>query len=342
MVQHSAHPLDPLKPGNVDELDLSVIGPGSEYEEFNLTEGDFYRVSDFGTYAVYRRTDPPWSDLSISAHVRLCGQEEVATSDRAVPRGLAISNPNMETAGVPTVAGFFTGNTERASFRLELRDGSCKNRVEGSGTECHVICRVLEQDRSTAVDLSWLSAPTWSSGTSCLYPRCDEKAWSNEYPVLGPLDELNIEGVEIYSEGGSGRRLAERWLVRVKFTVEAYNAVQNKVLLQRVGALGLPESTVSSPVDVGFVGSTPLQDGAQPPSPGGTETSSTAAARDQPTEEGTEDGPFDGLKLGRACAASCAASCASTPGFTRILETPTGRIWCRSAAEQLYLDQLEL
>lgn len=42
--------------------------------------------------------------------------------------------------------GFFTGNTERASFRLELRDGSCNNRVAGSGTECHVICRVLEQE----------------------------------------------------------------------------------------------------------------------------------------------------------------------------------------------------
>lgn len=32
-------------------------------------------------------------------------------------------------------------------------------------------------------DLSWLSGSTWSGVSSCLYPRCDEKAWSNEYPV---------------------------------------------------------------------------------------------------------------------------------------------------------------
>ncbi|CAK9036676.1 unnamed protein product [Durusdinium trenchii] len=323
-----------------------------------------------------------------------------------------------------TTEGFFTGNTERVSFRMELRDGSCNFR-----------------------DLSWLTY-----GGTCLYPRCDEQAWSNEYPVhlsfgmlqpgedytlvcfvtdpwgneaqqeftlsiperttpappstqstsqretlrpapvtqpptqprttqsveyytraptvrttaaastsmqppaftttdrtweprtteeptttttttieplatlppwlenyvpagplrtemtlstssredaeelvlpaamnalksalrssleLGPLDKLTIEGTEIYLEGGSGRRLAERWLVRVRFTVEAYNAVQNKALLQRVGQLGLGESSVSSnfqeqlsvelaqrgvPLPVDFVGSIPLQDGEQ-------------------------------------------------------------------------------
>ena len=29
---------------------------------------------------------------------------------------------------------------------MELRDGSCNFRVAGSGTECRVLCRVLEQD----------------------------------------------------------------------------------------------------------------------------------------------------------------------------------------------------
>ncbi|CAE7663965.1 unnamed protein product, partial [Symbiodinium sp. CCMP2456] len=38
--------------GNVNDLDLAVVGPGDEYLEFNLTDGDYYRVSDFGVYAV--------------------------------------------------------------------------------------------------------------------------------------------------------------------------------------------------------------------------------------------------------------------------------------------------
>eukprot|EP00435_Cladocopium_sp_Y103_P011682 s2698_g3.t1 len=91
--------------GNVEELDLSVLGPGTEYLEFNLTEGDFYRVSDGGTYAVpcnpghgcttpirsslfvlalagdyditvYRRTEPPWSEMTIQLNIKRCGFDD--------------------------------------------------------------------------------------------------------------------------------------------------------------------------------------------------------------------------------------------------------------------------
>lgn len=146
---------------------------------------------------------------------------------------------------------------------------------------------------------------------------------------LGPLDELTIQGVEIYSEGTSGRRLSVRWLVRVKFTVEAYNAVQNKALVQRVGELGLADSTVSSSfqeelstqlaqrgssTEVGFVGSTPLQDGAQwspvpaPPSPAGTTTSMSGAvdgAGPGATQEPDGDSNL-GLIIPLAIASVCA------------------------------------
>eukprot|EP00913_Durusdinium_trenchii_P032744 g30652.t1 len=220
------------------------------------------------------------------AGVFLTLQEEVATSDRVIPRVVQALLVDVQT----TTEGFFTGNTERVSFRMELRDGSCNFR-----------------------DLSWLTY-----GGTCLYPRCDEQAWSNEYPVhlsfgmLQPGEDYTLvcfvtdpwgneaqqeftlsiperttpappstqstsqrpqtpapvtqpptqprttQSVEYYtraptvrttaaaSTSGSGRRLAERWLVRVRFTVEAYNAVQNKALLQRVGQLGLGESSVSS------------------------------------------------------------------------------------------------
>ncbi|CAE7159265.1 unnamed protein product, partial [Symbiodinium pilosum] len=88
------------------DLDLAVIGPGDEYLQFNLTEGDYYRVSDYGTYAVqcnpgdncglpvlatmfvlaltgeyevqvYRRAtaSTPWQDIQITALVRLCGED---------------------------------------------------------------------------------------------------------------------------------------------------------------------------------------------------------------------------------------------------------------------------
>ncbi|CAJ1386845.1 unnamed protein product [Effrenium voratum] len=89
--------------GNVDDLDLSVIGPGSMYDDLNLTEAEI-RVTDFGSYvvacypgdgcttpvlgaqfvlatpgrynvAVYRRGMNTAADLQISAHVRLCGEE---------------------------------------------------------------------------------------------------------------------------------------------------------------------------------------------------------------------------------------------------------------------------
>lgn len=434
-----------------------------------------------------------WKCESWIRELMVC-EEEVATSDRVIPRVVQALLVEVQS----TTEGFFTGNTERASFRLELRDGSCNNRLEGSGTECHVICRVLEQD------LSWLTAPSWSGGSSCLYPRCDEKAWSNEYPVylsfgmlqpgqdytvvcyitdpwanqatqeftlsipakttqapqsteprstrgpltpppvtqppstaprttqapeyytraptvrttgwasttwpghggggssstsrswaqrsteqttttvqatvpqatlppwletytptgpmrtemtlstssredaeamqmpsaisalrsalrtslqLGPLDELTIQGVEIYSEGTSGRRLSVRWLVRVKFTVEAYNAVQNKALVQRVGELGLSDSTVSSSfqeelstqlaqrgasAEVGFVGSTPLQDGAQwspvpaPPSPAGATTTSMAGAVVGPIGAIEEPDSNFGLIIPLAIAIVCA------------------------------------
>ncbi|CAK9071313.1 Uncharacterized protein SCF082_LOCUS35320 [Durusdinium trenchii] len=434
-------------------------------------------------------------------------EEEVATSDRVIPRVVQALLVDVQT----TTEGFFTGNTERVSFRMELRDGSCNFRVAGSGTECRVLCRVLEQD------LSWLTY-----GGTCLYPRCDEQAWSNEYPVhlsfgmlqpgedytlvcfvtdpwgneaqqeftlsiperttpappstqstsqrpqtpapvtqpptqprttqsveyytraptvrttaaastsmqppaftttdrtweprtteeptttttttieplatlppwlenyvpagplrtemtlstssredaeelvlpaamnalksalrssleLGPLDKLTIEGTEIYLEGGSGRRLAERWLVRVRFTVEAYNAVQNKALLQRVGQLGLGESSVSSnfqeqlsvelaqrgvPLPVDFVGSIPLQDGEQwspVPSPSPTSTSSVAASGlqnggglEMPDGEGGLDGVIIlltitgilaciGLLVGGAIYAICSAKPPSSP-----------------------------
>lgn len=421
-------------------------------------------------------------------------EEEVATSDRAIPRVIQGLLVDVQS----TTEGFFTGNTERASFRLELRDGSCNNRVAGSGTECHVICRVLEQD------LSWLSGSTWSGVSSCLYPRCDEKAWSNEYPVylsfgmlqpgqdytvvcyitdpwfnqatqeftlsipalttqtpqsteamstqnpwtpppatqpptapprttqapeywtraptvrttarasstiqslaftttertwesrttdeptttttttpvplatlppwlktatqtgpvrtemtlsastredaeemvlpaamgavrsalrtslqLGPLDELTILGTEIYSEGSSGRRLSVRWLVRIRFTVEAYNAVQSNALLQRVGQLGLTESTTSksfqeelttelaqrgSQAQVDFVGSTPLQEGAEwspvpSPSPAGSGVTTTTVERTDPSTPTAGDegeSTFDGMIIPVAIAIVCA------------------------------------
>ena len=44
---------------------------GSEYMEFNLTEGDFYRVSDFGIYAVPCNPGQPHSHEHDGLHKRL-------------------------------------------------------------------------------------------------------------------------------------------------------------------------------------------------------------------------------------------------------------------------------
>lgn len=126
---------------------------------------------------------------------------------------------------------------------------------------------------------------------------------------------LNSFDVEFMDRGFAGRRLSVRWLVRVRFTVEAYNAVQNKALLQRVGQLGV-DSAVSKSfqeelsiqltqrgvdgADVNLESSTPLQTNANwspVPSPP-TATTSVAAPAPPAVQVPDEGSSVEGVPLG--------------------------------------------
>jgi len=420
-------------------------------------------------------------------------EEEVATSDRVPPRVVQALLMGVES----TTEGLLSGTTERASFRMELRDGSCNYRL-GSAATCQVRCRVREQDLSWATDFG-----------PCLYPRCDERPWSNEYAVylsfgllrpgtsytlsctvsdpwgnqvvgeytidipahttlapqstaqpntaqpntpppvtqatttqpratqppdyftrattarptggtgggasggttlpplvyttrstsfagftvpptteattttvaqqpvtlpawmenyvpsgpirseltmstssrddaeamtlpaasgalkaalettlqLGPLDVLTILGMEVYSTGGAGRRLAAQWHVRVRFTVTAIQ-VQSSAVVQRMGQMGLPSSSVSAAFEASLqqelaqrgsdlqpavVGAAPLQEGSGwsplPTSPPADAATTTSAKPPGPALTGGEEPIGDGqgwiIPLTVVCVAAC-------------------------------------
>ncbi|CAE7022468.1 unnamed protein product, partial [Symbiodinium natans] len=103
-------------------------------------------------------------------------EEEIATSDRLDPSIAQAIVASIES----TTEGFLTGTTERVTWQMELRDGSCSHRLGGVAT-CMVRCHVVEED------LSWLvQAP----GEACHYPRCAQTSWSNEYPVYLVFGQL--------------------------------------------------------------------------------------------------------------------------------------------------------
>ncbi|CAE7159270.1 unnamed protein product, partial [Symbiodinium pilosum] len=105
-------------------------------------------------------------------------EEEIATSDRISPSIAQAIVADVES----TTEGFLTGTTERITWQMELRDGSCSHRV-GSATTCIVRCHIVEED------LAWLiQSPSHSDG--CMYPRCSQKSWSNEYPVYLTFGQL--------------------------------------------------------------------------------------------------------------------------------------------------------
>ncbi|CAE7420552.1 unnamed protein product [Symbiodinium microadriaticum] len=202
-------------------------------------------------------------------------EEEIATSDKLQP-----SIAQATVAGIEsTTEGFLAGTTERVTWQMELRDGSCSHRLGGVAL-CIVRCEIVEED------LSWLvQAP----GDGCQYPRCSQKTWSNEYPVylvfgqlrpakeytvrclvmdpwgnavmsdskiwLGTSDMLVILGMDVYYQGdaGAGRRLSGRWLVRVRFEVTSPSQAQSRAIAQRVGQLGLPGSSTASSFQEEFV-----------------------------------------------------------------------------------------
>ncbi|CAE7840407.1 unnamed protein product [Symbiodinium necroappetens] len=103
-------------------------------------------------------------------------EEEIATSDKLQP-----SIAQATVAGIEsTTEGFLAGTTERVTWQMELRDGSCSHRLGGVAL-CIVRCEIVEED------LSWLvQAP----GDGCQYPRCSQKTWSNEYPVYLVFGQL--------------------------------------------------------------------------------------------------------------------------------------------------------
>ena len=125
-----------------------------------------------------------------------------------------------------------------------------------------------------------------------------------------------MKSFETVSEGFAGRRLSARWLVRVRFTVEAFNAVQNKALLQRVAQLGV-DSAVSkgfqeelsvqlaqrgTALSVNLESSTPLESHSNwspVPSPAAT-TTSAAPAPTPAVQVPEEVNSVEGVPLGVA------------------------------------------
>jgi len=94
-------------------------------------------------------------------------EESVLTSDKISPEFLEQELVQIES----TTEAWQLGATQRATWEMRLKDTSCANRMSGPA-KCMLRCEVVEMD---------IQAYASIIGTECIYPRCAEVRWANEY-----------------------------------------------------------------------------------------------------------------------------------------------------------------
>eukprot|EP00928_Gymnodinium_smaydae_P016800 TRINITY_DN16357_c0_g5_i1.p1 TRINITY_DN16357_c0_g5~~TRINITY_DN16357_c0_g5_i1.p1 ORF type:complete len:3496 (-),score=386.76 TRINITY_DN16357_c0_g5_i1:147-9086(-) len=118
-------------------------------------------------------------------------EESIVTTDTQPPEILMSEFLRAHSAD-PTASG----DADRATWILQLRDTSCNGRRDSSTVvRCVVRCAV-EEEKKAGVHWNPLKDEVSSSLSSCVRPLCVESPWSNGIPALVEFTHLRADFIE--------------------------------------------------------------------------------------------------------------------------------------------------